>query len=97
LTILKPTIHRIMKIWWFLLWRTVLFGAIAGFVMGFILGILLLFTQVEEQTKILISQSAGLLVTIPVGIWVLSLLFDKAFADFRIVLVSSKDDGPSDT
>lgn len=81
------TLGRVVKIWWFFMWRTVLFSTIAGIVAGFLLGLLLLFVGMAEATKQGIAEIAGALITIPIGIWVVSQLFEKRFSDFRLVLV----------
>lgn len=92
MTTAEVTLGRVLKIWWFLIWRTVLFSALAGFVLGFLLGIILLFVGLPEQTKQIIAEAAGLLISIPIGIWVLSQIFTKSFSDFRVVLVRKDED-----
>lgn len=92
----EPKVGRVVKIWWFFMWRTVLFSTIAGVVVGFLLGLLLLFVGMAETTKQGIAEIIGLLITVPVGIWVMSQLFDKQFSDFRIVLLPKEPSPPAE-
>ncbi len=71
---------RVGKVWWSLVWRGVLFGGLAGFVAGFIVGLL-------GGTPIHVSL-AGLIVGIPIGIWVVKMVFAISYSDFRLALVS---------
>lgn len=91
----EVTLGRVVKIWWFIIWRTVLFSAIAGIVLGFLLGLLLLFVGMAEATKQGIAEIIGALITVPIGIWVVSQLFEKKFSDFRIVLVPRESVPPT--
>ena len=65
---------------------------IAGMLIGFLLGLLLMFTALTETTRQIVFQGAGVLVGIPIGIWVLSLLFEGSFKDFKVVLVTNEPD-----
>lgn len=71
--------ERAIKVWWSLAWRGVLFGGIAGFVAGFIFGVLGLPNR---------SDVAGLVVGIPISVWVVKIVLAKSFSDFRLALVS---------
>jgi len=71
--------ERSLKVWWSLVWRGVLFGFIAGFIAGFIVG----FLGFPN-----LGGLAGLVVGIPIGMWVVKLVLAKSFSDFRIALVS---------
>lgn len=69
---------------------------IAGAAAGFVLGILLLLTDLTEQTKQYIYQGVGILVGVPIGIWVMSLAFEKKFSGFKLVLVRLETSEPND-
>ena len=71
--------ERAIKVWWSLVWRSLLFGGLAGGVAGFIVGILG-FPH--------LGGLAGLVVGIPVGMWVVKLVLAKSFSDFRLALVA---------
>jgi hypothetical protein len=81
--------HAII-IWWAVVWRTVLFVALAGMGVGLVLGFLLAGMQDEEQVA-LVAETAGLLVGIPIGIWVMKTVLTRQFRDFRIALVPSTE------
>jgi len=44
-----------------------------------------------------ISQIIGVMLGIPIGIWVFSQIFEKSFSDFRVVLVCKDSTGTEDT
>ena len=87
---LKVTWLRAMKIWWSLAWRSVLYGSIAAFVAGLAVGSLSNVLGHEHLTNIY-TQSAGLLVGIPVGILVVKMVLSKEFRDYRIVIMPSTE------
>lgn len=58
-----------LKLWWSLLWRSVLWGAVAGFVLGFVFGLLNLALGFENPGELgdvqkLIIFISGLLVNL---------------------------------
>ena len=73
---------RAIKVWWSLAWRGILFGSIAGFIAGFIVGYLGFGN---------LGALAGLVVGIPIGMWVVKLVLAKSFSDFRLALVALQD------
>ena len=74
--------ERAIKVWWSLFWRGVLFGGIAGFIAGFIVG----FLGAPN-----LGGLAGLVVGIPIGMWVVKIILAKSYSDFRLTLVSLDD------
>lgn len=95
MTTVELTTARAAKIWWFLFWRVAVLTIICAFVAGLLFGVILLFVAVAEQTKQYIFQSLGVLIGIPIGIWVLTMAFAKSFSDFKIVLVKIDATGDS--
>jgi len=87
---IEVTWKHATRIWWAVVWRTVFFGALAGIGAGLVFGILLGGMQDEEQVA-LIAETAGLLVSIPVGIWVMKTVLTTQFRQFRIALVPSTE------
>jgi hypothetical protein len=78
-----------LKVWWSIFWRAVLFGAIAGFVAGFIVGVIGGVAGTDHDLIIRLSSLAGLIVSIPVWIWVVKVVLTKKYSNFRIALVTA--------
>jgi hypothetical protein len=82
----EVTWGRATKVWWAILWRAVLFSAIAGFVVGAAVGGALGAAGVNTQTIGAVGSWLGVLVSIPVGIWSVRWVLRASWSDFRIVL-----------
>lgn len=88
LNTIEPGAIHVFKIWWLLLWRGVLLGGLAGAAVGFILGIVFGVAGVPPERAQIFFVVSGYLVGIGIFAWVISMMFDKLFSDFRIVLIS---------
>lgn len=88
---LEITWGRATKVWWSLVWRGALFGGLAGFVAGFVLGFFMAIAGASHALIGAASLWAGMLVGIPVGIWVVRNVLAISWSDFRIVLVPRTD------
>jgi hypothetical protein len=78
---------RATKVWWSLLWRALLFGVVAGGAVGFVIGFILGAVGTPAQVITTVTTWAGVLIGIPVGIWVVRTVLRKSWSDFRIALV----------
>ncbi|MDH3830267.1 MAG: hypothetical protein OEV12_02370 [Gammaproteobacteria bacterium] len=78
-----------IKIWWSLTWRVALFGGLAGFALGLLFGLFGAATGTADEVVYSWVQIGGMLVTIPVGIWVVKSILNKDFKKYRIILVPS--------
>ena len=85
---LDATWDRAAKIWWSLMWRTIVFGMPAGLVAGVLVGKIGGAVGVNTQTIALLGALAGVVVAIPVGIWVVHTVLRKSWSDFRIILMA---------
>lgn len=88
----QVTWMRAFKVWWSLLWRGVLLfvflaGAGAGLIIGFFMGLF----RVHPETVKNVCTVAGYIVSIPVGIAVTKWVLQKHYSDFRIALISEKN------
>lgn len=83
------SMERLIKIWWSLLWRGLLFCILAGFISGFIIGFVSALAHVDRTIATLLSYIVGALISIPIGIWVVKLIIKKRFRDFHIALISN--------
>jgi hypothetical protein len=86
---LEPTIGRAAAIWWALLWRGILFGAGGGFVAGLIEGSLMGILGFSSGVIRNVALISGLVIGIPVGIYVVQVALRKKYRDFRIRLIPS--------
>ncbi len=85
--VLEVTFSRAAKVWWSLAWRALLFGILAGAAAGFVIGIVCAIASVPQEQISRYGSLAGLVVGVPVGIWVVQTILKKSWSDFRIVLV----------
>jgi flagellar biosynthesis protein FliQ len=88
---IEVTWWHAIKIWWSLTWRIVLFGGLAGLALGLLLGLFGAVTGTTDDTIQFWGQIGGMLVSIPIGIWVVKSILNKDFTKYRIILVPSLD------
>ena len=81
---------RAVKVWWSLLWRSVLFSFLAGAAIGFIIGFFMGIFKAEQETVKTVSAIAGYIIAIPVGIAVVKHVLSKRYSDFKIALIKEK-------
>jgi hypothetical protein len=84
---LEVTWGRAAKVWWSMIWRAVLFGGLGGAAAGFVLGVGMGVAGASVDTISRVTSVLGLVVGIPIGIWVVRNVLGKSWSDFRIVLV----------
>ena len=85
---LEITWGRSLKVWWSMVWRLVIFGAVAGLIVGIIVGIVGAIIGIDQGVAQLISGLGGALISLPIGVWVVKIILGKNFSDFRIALLS---------
>ncbi len=84
---IELSFQRLIKIWWGLAWRYLIFMALAGFVAGFLtpfLGLAASSYRDLVATLLLILCSV---ISICVSIWIIKSVITKRFSDFRIALI----------
>jgi len=84
----QVTWMRAFKVWWSLLWRSLLFGFLAGAGVGLILGFIMGLAKVEPETIKAVCTIAGYIVSVPVGITVTKIVLKKHYSDFKIALIT---------
>ena len=84
---LEVTWGKAFKVWWSLAWRVIVFGIVAGFVAGAVVGGIAGVAGVRPQVISQLSGLAGLIISVPLGIWVVKRVLQQFWADFRIVLL----------
>ena len=85
---LEVTWWRAAKIWWSLVWRGMFYVSVITFSLGIIIGLLAAALGLTEYIRPY-AEVVGFIVSIPVGIWVVKIVMEKHYADFRIVLMPS--------
>mgnify|MGYP001769822365 CR=1 FL=1 len=85
----EVTWGRAVRVWWSLVWRTVLFGVLAGLGVGFVFSFLGSIAGMSQGSIFIYSTIAGYATGIPIGIWVLKTVLSKRFSDFRLALIST--------
>ena len=79
---------RTIKVWWSLMWRGWLFAFIAAFIVGIIVAIVRAIIGFDQGTGVLVSTLGGFLIGLLIGMWVVKIILNKKYSDFRIALVS---------
>jgi len=85
---LEPTFKRSARIWWAWVWRSVVFGGVAGLFGSLVLSLSGILDRVSEKTGQYLGVAIGVALAIPVGIWVFQMVLEKEFSEFRIRLMS---------
>ena len=79
------------RIWWSLTWRVLVFATLASGLAGFVIGMLLAATGAAVDEIPVWAQYLGIVVAIPVGIWVVKKVLTMSWGQFRIVVVPSRE------
>ena len=83
---LEISIERVLPVWWALMWRIVLFGALVGAFLGFCGG-LIVGAAGHPELGAAVGALLGWLGSIPVSFVVLKVVLRKRFNGFRIRFV----------
>jgi xanthosine utilization system XapX-like protein len=88
---LDVTWGRAFRVWWLLLWRSIVGATLLSFVAGFVFGLIYaLLAGVFGWPAVGASIGGGVLGVIIGGVWavlVVRMALNKKYAEFRIVLV----------
>ena len=100
LDVFEITKGRVFKVWWRLVWRFYLFGALVMFSLeGLSFGVALLLGDDVSEVTIVVFKGLQIVITgaalILVSIAVLQHVLKKKFSDFEIVLVASDSQRPT--
>lgn len=82
---------RALKVWWSLMWRIALWGALAGGILGFVIGALGAVAGADAAVVSGVIGIGGMLLAIPVGIWCVRTVLQASWSDFQIRLVGKTD------
>ncbi len=89
---LKPTLRRVIKIWWAYVWRyavacavSFVIAAVAGAVLGYSMGARGYSREVTKAT----AYAVGLFIGVATTIVPLKLIIGKQFKGFRLVLLKT--------
>jgi hypothetical protein len=84
---LEPTFKHTARIWWAWVWRSVLFGGAAGLFGSVVLSLSGILDHISEKAGQYLGLALGVVLAVPVGIWVFQMVLEKNFGEFRIRLV----------
>lgn len=82
------TAQRLLSIWWLIVWRSAVGGALLGFVVGALAGIVVGVAGHAEMGK-LAGAYAGLIVWPFWSLLIVHMALRKRYRDFRVVLLAS--------
>jgi tellurite resistance protein TehA-like permease len=83
------TWERALRVWWALVWRTMIFGMVAGAILGAIAGVGTVITGRGNPHTI--GFALGWLASIPVSIYAVRQVLRKRFRTFSIRLVERSE------
>lgn len=84
---LEVNLGRLLRIYWLLIWRSLLGSLVIGFVLGFFVGLVLRVLGVPLTQIRTISGAVGLVGGAVWALFCLKMALQKKYRDFRIVLV----------
>lgn len=84
---LKITWQRAARIWWLIIWRTALGGAVFGAIAGGLIGLMEGMSGMSDQTIIFSGRTAGMVVSLAWGLVVVRMALAKKYIDFRLALI----------
>jgi hypothetical protein len=84
---LEVNLGRLLRIYWLLIWRSLLGSLVIGFVLGFIVGLVLRVLGVPLTQIRTISGAVGLVGGAVWALFCLKMALQKKYRDFRIILV----------
>lgn len=88
----EVTWKRVVKVWWSLVWRYLLYSTLVGVGIGFILGLVLAIVGAFPEVIAKICGITGLVFAIPVSIVVTRIVLKKRYSDFKIALIEERND-----
>ncbi len=79
-----------LKIWWWIIWRSLLVAIISGFVLGFIAGLILRLAGMNPALIQIIVLPLGIILGIGVNVFFFKKIIGKKFKDFTLVLLKTE-------
>jgi hypothetical protein len=87
---LDITFGRAVRIWWAVLWRSLLLGGGAGFIVGFIEGFVgASLSTLDWLGQPIVTGTSAFIVGLPIGIYAFRVALKKQYQHFTIRLVPS--------
>ncbi len=86
----EVTRMRVIKVWWSLVWRILLFGFLAILGVGLFLGLFLAPTEAEFSSVRIACNVIIILILIPLGVVITKSVLSKHYSDFKIALIAKE-------
>jgi hypothetical protein len=87
---LEVTFRRAFLIWWAIVWRSLLWGVPAGAAVGFLEGFVGTLAGISPFAIRYVALISGLIVAIPIGIYVVRRALRQRYREFSIRLVPAR-------
>jgi hypothetical protein len=84
---LEVTWGRATRVWWSIMWRTVVVSFLAAFALGVIVGVVGAASGLPAGFVRGASTLIGVVIGLTVSIWAVKKGLTRSFADFRVVLL----------
>jgi xanthine/uracil permease len=82
------TIGKLLRIYWLLLWRAAVGAAIIGGMFGFVIGLVMGLARFPREQIALVTGPVGLVVGVIWSVFVLRMMLEKQYKDFRIAVIA---------
>lgn len=88
----KATWGIALRVWWWVMWRSVLVGLVGGFIIGFIIGFVLGFIGVNTDSNLtqIISGLISFFFGFGVYLFFFKKIFGREFKGFTVVLLKTE-------
>ena len=86
---IEATWGIVLKLWWWVMWRSVLVGFVGGFIVGFVGGFILGFIGLDSDLARLIIGLLSFIFGFVIYLFFFRKIFGKKFKDFTVVLLKT--------
>ena len=87
----EKTSARKLKVWWAFIWRIALIMMIFGLVFGPVAAFIAPSSRYDPRIVLTVLNFISALVSIPVGIAVMSRVLELEFSDFRLAMICESE------
>ena len=85
----KATWGIALKIWWWIIWRSLLTAMAGGFIIGFVAGFVMAIAGINSDTIQTVAAVLGAIVGVVVNVFFIKKVIGKKFKDVTLVLLKA--------